>query len=371
MAKKIKVCVIPSTFLPIIGGAEIQCHNFSNLLCQKKIDVDLWSLTKINLKNNMYKIKFFNMFLINVTYYLEYYFSINISFFLKIYLHRIIKKYNYDIFHFHSLNYKLLMLIRELKKLNQKVIVTFQGADIQINKKINYGYRLKKNYDHLLRSTIKKIDLIHSISNNIDLDLKKLGVKKKNIIKIPNTVYLKKTNNNKSHRKYKILKLITVARFAEKKKGFDFIDKIGEQLKGRIDFKWYIIGKNSHKLTQYKFVRENKDKFKIIPQISNFNEKYFPHSSLIKLYQQSDIYVHLSRIESFGISLIEAMSVHLPILAIKAKGSNELLKDKINGYFFSVKKNNFYTKILNIKNKKLNQRKLINFNKEYTKKFDL
>jgi glycosyltransferase involved in cell wall biosynthesis len=65
------------------------------------------------------------------------------------------------------------------------------------------------------------------------------------------------------------------------------------------------------------------------------------------------------------------MSVHLPILAIKAKGSNELLKDKINGYFFSVKKNNFYTKILNIKNKKLNQRKLINFNKEYTKKFDL
>ena len=39
--------------------------------------------------------------------------------------------------------------------------------------------------------------------------------------------------------------------------------------------------------------------------------------------------------------------------------------------FFSVKKNNFYTKILNIKNKKLNQRKLINFNKEYTKKFDL
>ena len=77
MEKKIKVCVIPSTFLPIIGGAEIQCHNFSNLLSQKKIDVDLWSLKKINIKNNIYKIKFFNMFLINITYYLEYYFFIN------------------------------------------------------------------------------------------------------------------------------------------------------------------------------------------------------------------------------------------------------------------------------------------------------
>ena len=278
---------------------------------------------------------------------------------------------NFDIWHFQSVNYKTLIYIKALKELNQKVVVTFQGADIQINKKINYGYRLKKKYDTLLRSTIRQIDLIHSISNNIDSDLKKLGVKKKKIIKIPNTVHLRKTNKKKAVKKNKILKLITVARFAEKKKGFDFIDKIGDQLRGRVNFKWYIVGKDSHKIKQYKFVRENIDKFEIVPQINNINEKYFPHSSLIKLYQESDIYIHLSRIESFGISLIEAMSMKLPILAIKAKGSNELLKDKVNGYFFSIQKRNFFTKIMNIQNKKLNQKKLNAFNNAYIKKFDL
>ena len=60
---------------------------------------------------------------------------------------------------------------------------------------------------------------------------------------------------------------------------------------------------------------------------------FFPNSNLIKYYKRANIYVHLSRIESFGISIIEAMSANLPVLAIKAKGSNELVKNNINGMF--------------------------------------
>ena len=97
---------------------------------------------------------------------------------------------------------------------------------------------VERKYSHpLLKKVIKRIDIVQAISNNIVVDLKKLGVQKKNIIQIPNTVYTKKIKNFKpSKNKTKYLKLLTVARFAEKKKGFDFIEFLVNQLKDKINF---------------------------------------------------------------------------------------------------------------------------------------
>ena len=69
--------------------------------------------------------------------------------------------------------------------------------------------------------------------------------------------------------------------------------------------------------------------------------------------------------------MIEAMCANLPILAIDSKGSNELLKNNINGYFFSLQNNNFLKKIKLIKKKKLNLNKLKKYNKKYVINFDL
>ncbi len=371
MKNKIKLCVIPSTFLPIIGGAEIQCHNFSNLMVKKNIHIDLWSLKKNKVKNNLYNIKYFNMFILNFVYFFEYYLNLNFSFILRKYLRTIDQKYKYDIYHFHSLNFKLLQIIRELKKINKKVVITFQGADIQIKKKINYGYRLKTKYDSLLKNEIRKVDLLHAISDNISKDLFRLGVKTNKIIKIPNTVYLNKVNSISVNKKNKYFNLLTVARFAEKKKGFDFIELLAKQLKEKISFKWTIIGRDSNKIYNYKFARDNKDLFECVPQINNDKEFFFPNSNLIKYYKRANIYVHLSRIESFGISIIEAMSANLPVLAIKAKGSNELVKNNINGMFFNLEKNNFLKKVLLIKQKNFKSLNLRKYNKSYLEKYDL
>ena len=120
---------------------------------------------------------------------------------------------------------------------------------------------------------------------------------------------------------------------------------LAKQLKKKVSFRWTIIGRDSDKIYNYKFVRDNKHLFECIPQIDNNKESYFPNSKLIKYYKRANIYVHLSRIESFGISIIEAMSANLPLIAINAKGSNELIKNNVNGIFFNLKKNNFLKKI--------------------------
>jgi len=46
----------------------------------------------------------------------------------------------------------------------------------------------------------------------------------------------------------------------------------------------------------------------------------------------SDIYLNLSRIESFGITFIEALASGIPVISFDTKGVNEIIKNQYNGY---------------------------------------
>ena len=365
-----KVAFIPATFLPIIGGAEIQCHNMGNEI-GKKNKVDVFLIKKIFLKKKNYSIKYLPKLLINFVYLVKYYLYIDLSFLYDLYLIKLIKNEKYDIWHFHSLNYKTLLLIKCLKKLNQKVVVTFQGADIQIDKKINYGYRLKHKYNQLFLKVIPTIDIYFAISNNIINDLHALNLNKKKIIKMPNGIDFKKIKKIKS-KKFKKLTILTVGRYAEKKKGFDLIPKISKYLIGKIDFQWIIIGRETSNLKKKRFFINNSKYFKIINEISNNSEYVFPNTQLVKFYKSSHLYANLARIESFGITIIEAMASSLPVLSFRTKGGDELVKDKKNGYLIKNGEFNEYSKkIIFLFTKGLRKRKLIKFNNIYLSKFDL
>ena len=257
-------------------------------------------------------------------------------------------KNKYKIWHFIFTNYKSLLIINILKKLDQKIIITFQGADIQIDKKIQYGNRLDAKYEVLLKKTLKNVDLFTAISKNIVKDLKKLNINSNKIIEIPNGTLVSKVLNIKkifNKQNNKILKIITVARYANKKKGFDLVKKIIKGLVAKkIIFKWTIIGKNTSLLLKDNYNYKNKNSLNIIENISSKNEMYFPNSKIFKYYLESDIYLNLSRIESFGITFIEALSCNLPIITFDRKGANEIVRDKYNGFKI---KNNDYKKFIN------------------------
>jgi L-malate glycosyltransferase len=341
------IAFIPGVFFPQPGGAQVQVNNFANKLIENGLKVDCLIYRKANIKNTNYNIIKINYFLTSIVYFFFYHLGINLNFIITFFLRRKIKKKKYDIWHFCFLNFKSLILINCLKKLDQKVIVTFQGIDVQILTKINYGYRLNKKYNDLLISTIKYIDAFTAISKNIEKDLIKLGVKKNRIFLIPNSVYLKKFKKTQIKKKKSYyIKFITVGRFAEKKKGFDLIKKIVPILnKKKIKFKWKIIGKGTNKVLKYKELKKNIDDFEIIEDIQNINELYFPNEELIKHYKSSDIYLNLSRIESFGITFIEALASNLPILSFNTKGIDELIVNNKNGFLI----NSFnYKKYVNV-----------------------
>ena len=329
-----KIALISGAFFPTAGGAQVQNHNIANKLVEKGIDVELFIFNKTNIKNNKYNITIFNKFLLNTVYFFKYFFNLDISFLLKSYISSLIKKFKFDIWHFSFLNFKSLILINILKKYDQKIIVSFHGADIQIDRSINYGYRISKKYDVFLKNTLNKIDKFTYISETIKNDILELGVNDKKLVYFPNSINLNKFKDCKENANVDetILRLITVARFAEKKKGLDLVEKISQMmLKKNINFRWKIIGENSHFLLQDNFFKIHKHLFEIIDNIENLDQEYFPHTDLIKHYKSADLYINLSRIESFGVTYIESLASKVPIISFSSKGSNEIVKHKKNG----------------------------------------
>jgi glycosyltransferase involved in cell wall biosynthesis len=371
------IAFFPSTFLPIVGGAEIQTHNLANILSFHRHNIDIYLLKKTKIENSKYNTLYFNRFIINLTYYINYYFNLEFFFLLKLYVNIICKKKKYDVWHFHSVNYKSFILIKILKALKQNIVVTFQGADIQIFEEIYYGSRLDKKYNAKFLEIIRLVDQFHAISLNIYDELILLGIDKKKIFLIPNCVYLKKISTLKKEyikKKYSSKKytLITVARAAYLKKGFDLISHILPFIVNDLDFKWIIIGRNSNLLLKEPTISKYKDKFILINEITNKEELFFPHSSLINYYLQSDLYINLARIESFGITLIEALACDLPILSFDTKGANELIKPEINGSLVPL--NHFFEfgkKIIDYSKSEKNPKISIEYNNIFLKKFDL
>jgi glycosyltransferase involved in cell wall biosynthesis len=368
-----KIAFIPSTFIPFVGGAEIQTHNTANKLQELGHVVDIFLLKKEIIENKKYKIILLNKLLINFIFLLKYYFYIDLTFLLKMYFKKIFRNKNYDVFHFHSLNYKTLTYARPLKDLGYKIFVTFQGADIQKDFKIKYGYRFDQKYENLLKKNINVFNKIFAISNNIINDLSYFNVSKKKIIKIPNSIEIKKIKNiNNNIISKKKLMLITVARFYEKKKGLDLIPKIASYLiKNNIDFIWSIIGRGSNNLLEYKFINNNPNYFALYDEINNKDETYFPHSSLIKLYKNHHVYVNLARIESFGITIIEAIASGLPIFTFNTKGANEIVKNKINGFIINKYSSLEMARMIIKKYKKINLNNAVNKKIKISNYYDL
>ena len=329
-----KIGYFLGTFFPAPGGVQVQTHNIANTLVNKGNEVDFFLLNKTNVKNNHYGIIVINKFIISFFFYLKYYLKINLSFLFRIYLKKILMIDQYDLFHFHFLTHKMLYLIDNLQFFKKKIIVTFHGVDIMVNNDIKYGFRLDKFYSKLFNNIIFKVNYFFSISQAITKDIIKAGIKKKKIYSSPNSVSINKINKFKNFNKdiNKEIHLISVTRFDKGQKGLDFIPKIAEILvKRKIDFKWTLVGKNLHKVKEFKNMKKYKKNFMYYGNIQSFNERIFPNSKLIKIYKKNHLFVSLARLEGFPITFLEALACKLPILSFNSDGGNEIVFNNWNG----------------------------------------
>jgi glycosyltransferase involved in cell wall biosynthesis len=326
-----KIAIIAGTFFPYSGGVQVEIHNMANRLVKNGHSVDVYVFKNIKLKNNFYRIIKINYLFLSLLYILKKFFNLKLHKFFYLFNFRYIEL-DHEIYHFHFLNFKSLILIEYLKYFKKKVLVTFHGADIQIKKNINYGFRLDKKFNFYLKEIIRKVDGIQCISKNIYEDLTRLNIKRKIIYLIPNSISVKKRQYNNKKDQY--INLITVGRYARYKKGYDLVSRIAKRLvEKNIKFKWEIIGENSHMIYEDEYISKHKDKIISIDNIKNINETYFPASKLLRHYSKANLYINLARIESFGLTFIESLACNTPIISFRSKGINEIIINKKNGFF--------------------------------------
>ena len=363
-----KICIIAGTFFPMSGGVQIEINNIANILNSKGYQTDVFVFKNIKLKNKLYRIFKIDYFYLSFLFFFKKFLNIDISKLFKFLDIKLIDL-NYDIYHVHFLTFKSLILIDYLKYHNKKVVATFHGADIQIRKKINYGFRLNRNFNEYLKKIIKKIDGFQCISENIYKDMINLKINEKKIFKIPNSIILNKKNIKRYNQS--IINLITVGRFAVKKKGYDLIPLVAKKLiKEEVNFKWRIIGENTKKIYENDLIYKNKSRIIALDNIFDAGKLYFPPPKLIKYYNQADLYINLSRIESFGLTFIESLASYTPIISFKSTGIDEILVNKWNGFFVN-DINHLVEKIKFFQKKKKLLKKISLNGRDSIKKFDI
>lgn len=168
-----------------------------------------------------------------------------------------------------------------------------------------------------------KTDIFITI-NNEDYNYAKFNLDNKNScykingvgLNLPKKYFRKKIINKKE-----IKKILVIAAY-KKEKGYLEILKVAEMLKNRkIKIECYGYG------DYYKF-----NSIKIKKKIDNISFNKFDINLENKI-QEYDILLHLSKREGLPVSVMQSLSVGLPVICYNIRGNTDLIKDGLNGYF--------------------------------------
>ncbi len=108
-------------------------------------------------------------------------------------------------------------------------------------------------------------------------------------------------------------------------KGFDFAIQACTELvqTGFTQIQWYVLGEgpDREKLQELIFDRHMEQHFYLLGKKSN------PYPYI----RRADLFVQSSRIESFGLTITEALALGRPVLSTRTDGGIELISDRVNG----------------------------------------
>lgn len=142
---------------------------------------------------------------------------------------------------------------------------------------------------------------------------------------VDNNFFLKK--NKKNNKK---IKFIVIAQLVQKKKIYDLL-KIFKDIRHKYDFELSVVGKGPEEKKLKQFVLLNRlDK----------NIKFYgslPSEKISKLLDLNDFLLSCSKVETFGISIAEAMAKGIPAIVMNSGGPKDFLKN-----FNSISVSNFH-----------------------------
>ena len=314
------ICLLTSTYFPLVGGLEIVVHNLAKALSNSGHNVYVltsYNKEKIHIQDLNYTLLRFGF----KGYGRLKLYTVSAILSLWYYSH----KYDFDLINVHNV-FHPGTLTYYFKLLNKKIPIvgTPHGDDVQIDPDIQDGVRINPDYDFIVRRNLKSCTLVTSISSSIKSDLRSL-IDEKKIIDIPNGIWVNDfincSHRNEVRRKFDIpldsVVIISVGR-NHPRKGFEYGLKAIAKLKAlNIHVTYILVGRSMDS------IRDEGSHLSISDCLITPGQ--VDYGTIIDLLVCSDIYFSPSIIESFGMATLEAMCAGLPCVVTDIPGSRDLV----------------------------------------------
>lgn len=233
--------------------------------------------------------------------------------------------FNPDIIHSHSESTMHIALAN--KRISPSYIFHFH----RFPKSSTLGLIKRKSETFLIKSLIKKYhkSQIIFVSNALKESFFKRfpGLKSlaKDIHILGNPI--SKFGQSKSTETINAYRILTISRLEKEKNILHIPEIVKELLQYEIQFTWSIYGEGSQKE-------------ELINKIQNYNIQEHLNlrsatEEIDSIYPKFDVYLSVSEIETFGLSILEAMSKGLIVLLLPNEGSKDFIMDGENAFIIS------------------------------------
>ena len=246
----------------------------------------------------------------------------------------------------HKYTYKLMPFIK--RDTNYDLAISFLTPHYIVSHKVNAKKKIAwihTDYDYVQTNVESQLkmwspyDYIASISEAVTINfLKKFPVFKDKVIEIPNVLPVKLINKQAEELDVsnemiddESIKLLSIGRYC-KPKNFDNVPFICKRiLESGLNIKWYIIGYGGSEERIKNSIKEcNMEEHVIL-----LGKKSNPYPYI----KACDIYVQPSRYEGKCVSVIEAQSLHKPVIITNYSTAKSQLKDGYDGVIVPLENN--------------------------------
>ncbi len=201
----------------------------------------------------------------------------------------------------------------------------------------------------LIKKSMIDASVVFCVSNHLKKKIYKI-FNIKNLLTLGNVVDIKNFYPRKK-KKFKIKKFLVVCQLVKKKRILNLLRVFHKLYKKNYDFQLLIVGEGPEESLLKKFVVKNKLGNKI------FFRKFHNKKKLSILYNKVDFLLSCSFVETFGLTIAEALASELPVIVINSGGPKDFLNKKnsilvknfyelekalINGIKNNIKFNNKY-----------------------------
>jgi|DewCreStandDraft_2_1066082.scaffolds.fasta_scaffold00579_28 glycosyltransferase involved in cell wall biosynthesis len=334
-----RICLVTSSFLPQVGGAEIVVHQLASALVGPGHEVTvLGPRYSARLQPSLpYRLE---TFLPGTLPLLNRQECLGRSYLLAT-LARL--RGRFDVLNLHFALPLGPALARYHRFLGAPVLITFHGTDIQTAPEISYGLRLDPRLDARIRVAANGVDGLIAISPSVREAVARILTRPKPVFDIPNGVDVRRLSRERPRGPFRASLgipphaplLLAVGR-NHPKKGFDIlIEAVRLVVNEKPEVRCAIVGRGTTAL------RPQVDRLglgghvhlveELGPAYDGQEPPAFPPEELVEAYRDCDVYVSASRIESFSLVVLEALAAGCAVVVTDAPGNRDLVRDGENG----------------------------------------